>query len=517
MSKKIYEQLKTGIVTVLAYDANGNESRGSGVVVSENEVATNFHVVEAALNGGRVIVKQPVMQDGQPTHENFDIDAEIIGGDRRDMCLLYVPLLSAPPAPTPVKMGTTKDLFVGGDVYALGTPKDLVLSLTRGIISQLRDGHGNPYQSGNNEAPIIQTDASTSKGSSGGGLFDSEGRLLGITASSQRDGEGLHFAHPVEWIEDLRKSCADKIALREKIAQRISSEFSRQVVIESVFDLSKELNETNRVEILAGLSKAHIKAGEEKEAKNAFESASGISDVMIQDLESAYGNRAVAAAHLGDLKFAQGIAQQVSSGIQGEIFAAIGEHFAHLNKFGEAYSFIEKIESPLTKITALAAVVEKQIEAKEKDAKEAIDRLSEAGDAGVLSVIADGIATGFLAKMGHKLEATLCLLATWRNACGHLTDMPSNLLQLSLTSIAVGEACLNYLDGAVGTVNKFGKYPWVKAMCYAGIAKQDYSAGNTKQGMAIFKAAAAEARCEGSPLHRARALVKIAESMAKVK
>ena len=521
MSKKIYEQLKTGVVTVLAYEANGNESLGSGVVVSENEVATNFHVVKKALNGGRVIVKQPVMQDGQPPHA--EMEAEIIDGDQRDMCLLYVPLLSVSPAPTPVKMGTTKDLFVGGDVYALGTPQDLVLSLTRGIISQLRDEDDNPHRSGNKEAPVIQTDASISGGSSGGGLFDSEGRLLGITASSQPGGEGLHFAHPVEWIKNLRKLCADKIALREKIAQRISSEFSRQVVIESAFNLSKELNETNRVEILAGLSKAHIKAGEEKEAKNAFESASGISDVMIQDLGSAYGNCAVAAAHLGDLEFAQEIAQKVNSDIQGEIFAAVAERFAHMSEFDKAYSFVEKIEPPLTieslptKITALATVVEKQVEAKEKNAKEAIERLRNAGDASVLSVMTSGMAIGFLAKMDHTAEAYVCLLDTWKNACGRLTGMSSDCLRLSLTGIAVGEACLGYSNDALSTVERFGKYPWIKAMCFAGIAEQEYSAGNTERSMAIFEDAATEARCEGTPLHRARALVKIAESMAKVK
>ena len=521
MSKKIYEQLKTGVVTVFVYDARGNGNQGSGVVVSENEVATNFHVVKKALNGGRVIVKQPVIQDEQPSHA--EMGAEIIAGSRRsDICLLYVPLLSVSPAPTPVKMGTTKDLFVGGDVYALGTPQDLVLSLTRGIISQLRDENDNLHRSGNKEAPVIQTDASISAGSSGGGLFDSEGRLLGITVGSQPNGEGLHFAHPVEWIEDLRKLCAEKIALREKIAQRIFSEFSRQVVIESAFGLSKELDEDGRVEILAGLSKARIKAGEEKEAKKAYESAFGISSsVMIQDLGSAYGNCAVAAAHLGDLEFAQEIAQKVNSDIQGEIFAAVAERFAHMSEFDKAYSFVEKIEPPLTieslptKITALATVVEKQVEAKEKNAKEAIERLRNAGDASVLSVMTSGMATGFLAKMDHTAEAYLCLLDTWKNACGRLTGMSSDCLRLSLTGIAVGEACLGY--DALSTVERFGKYPWIKAMCFAGIAEQEYSAGNTERSMAIFKYAATEARCEGTPLHRARALVKIAESMAKVK
>ena len=51
--------------------------------------------------------------------------------------------------------------------------------------------------------PIIQTDAAISGGSSGGGLFDGDGRLVGITSFVAREGQNLNFALPAEWIRDL--------------------------------------------------------------------------------------------------------------------------------------------------------------------------------------------------------------------------------------------------------------------------------------------------------------------------
>ena len=71
-------------------------------------------------------------------------------------------------------------------------------SLSRGIVSQLRSVFSKL------SAPLIQTDAAISSGSSGGGLFNHAGELVGITTFKWR-GESLNFAIPAEWVKDLRK------------------------------------------------------------------------------------------------------------------------------------------------------------------------------------------------------------------------------------------------------------------------------------------------------------------------
>ena len=77
------------------------------------------------------------------------------------------------------------DLSVGEKVYTVGEPGGLDVTLGEGIISSL---------SKHEDIKWIQTSAPISKGSSGGGLFDSRGNLIGITTRFFSTGQNLNFA-----------------------------------------------------------------------------------------------------------------------------------------------------------------------------------------------------------------------------------------------------------------------------------------------------------------------------------
>ena len=85
------------------------------------------------------------------------------------------------------------DLKVGESVYTLGTPSGLDLTLGNGILSALREDEGMRY---------VQTTAPISPGSSGGGLFDARGNLVGITTlvfvGKERLNQSLNFAIAAE-------------------------------------------------------------------------------------------------------------------------------------------------------------------------------------------------------------------------------------------------------------------------------------------------------------------------------
>ncbi|TAN74284.1 MAG: serine protease, partial [Magnetospirillum sp.] len=81
------------------------------------------------------------------------------------------------------------DLKVGETVYSIGAPKGLEATLGQGLVSGLRTIKGLRY---------VQTSAPISAGSSGGGLFDAAGNLVGITTFHLRDAEGLNFAISVD-------------------------------------------------------------------------------------------------------------------------------------------------------------------------------------------------------------------------------------------------------------------------------------------------------------------------------
>ena len=73
---------------------------------------------------------------------------------------------------------------MGEPVYAVGAPQGLELSLSEGIVSQLRGG----------PPPLIQTTVAISQGSSGGGLFNAEGSWWALPPSAEAKSLSLRSA-----------------------------------------------------------------------------------------------------------------------------------------------------------------------------------------------------------------------------------------------------------------------------------------------------------------------------------
>ena len=193
-ASQVYEQVKDSVVVVKAYDQQGKPvGLGSGVMLPSGDVITNYHVVKAG-------VRYTVGQGKQ------GVPATLKAGDPdKDLCLLTAPGLTAKPA----RLGRAARLKVGEPVYAVGAPQGLELSLSEGIVSQLRGG----------PPPLIQTTVAISRGSSGGGLFNAEGELVGITTFYLKDSQSLNFALPVEWIGQVARG---KIRERPREVKRLS-------------------------------------------------------------------------------------------------------------------------------------------------------------------------------------------------------------------------------------------------------------------------------------------------------
>jgi len=94
----------------------------------------------------------------------------------------------------PIAIRVSSSVKVGERTYAIGAPEGLELTLSEGLVSGLREI---------DNVRVIQTSAPISHGSSGGGLFDSEGRLIGVTTFFLKEGQNLNFALPGEWILGL--------------------------------------------------------------------------------------------------------------------------------------------------------------------------------------------------------------------------------------------------------------------------------------------------------------------------
>ena len=108
---------------------------------------------------------------------------------KRDVCIIRVSGGELLPVTNTRRFD---DLKIGELVYAIGSPAGLENSISQGIISGKRNVKGQQW---------IQTTAAISPGSSGGGLFDKDGNLIGITTfkfSGESD-EALNFAAPAKW------------------------------------------------------------------------------------------------------------------------------------------------------------------------------------------------------------------------------------------------------------------------------------------------------------------------------
>ena len=176
---QVFDKVKDSVVVVKTLDAQGKvKSQGSGVLISVGRVATNCHVVEGGISyqvgRGKQLVRATLYAED---------------GDK-DICILDAKGITG----KPVQLGKATDLKVGVPVYAVGAPQGLERSLSDGIVAQLRGG----------PPPLIQTTAAISPGSSGGGLFDGEGRLVGLTTLYVEGGQSLNFAMPVEWIGEIK-------------------------------------------------------------------------------------------------------------------------------------------------------------------------------------------------------------------------------------------------------------------------------------------------------------------------
>ncbi len=173
------------VVKVHVIDAKGNHGVGSGIVVADSQVATNCHVIANAQ--GVQIGK--LGEAFSPTSMKADW--------RHDLCILQFKFLDV----KPIILGDTKKLTYEQSVFS----KSFGGNAVKPIISF---GQIKALYTLDNEN-IIQSSAGFAMGASGGGLFDDEGRLIGLTTFKSPGRYAYYYSIPVEWIKYLLRHGKD--------------------------------------------------------------------------------------------------------------------------------------------------------------------------------------------------------------------------------------------------------------------------------------------------------------------
>lgn len=169
------------IVLVRGYDTDGNIAYGSGVVVGDNKVITNCHVLRKT--------QQAWLSQGEDAYPIVSVQAD----SRHDLCLLNTNRLPLKAIP----LGNSSALHKGEDLFSIGHSNGVLAPLSsHGQIKALYS-----FDGGN----VIRSNARFSLGASGSALFDDSGKLIGINTFKTPGRDAYYYAVPVEWIKELEK------------------------------------------------------------------------------------------------------------------------------------------------------------------------------------------------------------------------------------------------------------------------------------------------------------------------
>lgn len=173
----LFKKLSASVFKLEAKQANG-VSQGSAVAVTPSELVTNCHVVQGAL---KLTLKQGTQE----------WPARVVRADpKSDRCTVTASGVTFQPV---AGVRSYDSIEVGEAAFTLGSPVGLELTLSSGLVSGRREEEGRKY---------LQTTAPISPGSSGGGLFDARGNLIGVTTlvlvGRERLNQSLNFAIPAD-------------------------------------------------------------------------------------------------------------------------------------------------------------------------------------------------------------------------------------------------------------------------------------------------------------------------------
>ncbi len=177
---------------------------GTGFVIGSNKVITNHHVIEGASD---VAVRL-----GDTWHES-----EVLASDStNDLAILKVDH-ELPPALT---LGSSDGLNEGTGLVAIGFPKILDLasegfeiqaSIAPGALTAVRQRTREVSTGGFLGVPssvtcsLLQMSCPINSGNSGGPVLEiATGRVVGVSVSVLEGAEGIKFAVPVNYVQDLK-------------------------------------------------------------------------------------------------------------------------------------------------------------------------------------------------------------------------------------------------------------------------------------------------------------------------
>lgn len=158
-----------------------SEGLGTGFVVREDGwIVTNLHVVAGS---DRVVVHLP-------DERTFPVVEIINASAPHDLVVLRIETNKL----TPLELGDKERVRPGEPIVAIGHPLGLQDTISNGLLSGVRDIDG---------LTLLQVSAPIAPGSSGGPLFNEQGKVIGVAMAILVGGQNLNLGLPARYVREL--------------------------------------------------------------------------------------------------------------------------------------------------------------------------------------------------------------------------------------------------------------------------------------------------------------------------
>ena len=168
---ELVKKVEPSVFLVMNKDSNGNtQSIGTGFFIGENKAVSNHHVFKGGSTWFIKLYDSRVFEVDSILKQSESLDY-IVFTLKTTISFPYLPISNE----TPLK---------GIDIVVVGNPNGLENSVTKGIISAIRDN-------------MIQIDAAISPGSSGSPVLNLNGEVMGIATLKVLNCENCNFAYKI--------------------------------------------------------------------------------------------------------------------------------------------------------------------------------------------------------------------------------------------------------------------------------------------------------------------------------
>ena len=196
IEQQIAQKALASTVLILTTNATGDPmALGSGFFISNDQVVSNWHVVEGATTAYALSVDE---------RTRYKIDGILAMNPKQDLVILKI---SGEGSPLP--LGDSNIAQIGESIYVTGNPKGWTGTFSIGVISSFQMRYAGKR---------IQITAPVSPGSSGGPVLNDKGEVIGVVYAVHGgpDAQNLNLAIPVNYLKALLKRVGSPIPLSSR-------------------------------------------------------------------------------------------------------------------------------------------------------------------------------------------------------------------------------------------------------------------------------------------------------------